>query len=247
MLALLLPLAGAAPRARLATPAAEPSSGPVRLIKVWDGDTITVRPATAAKPEEKVRIIGIDTPETGNGDRKAEPGAGQAKARAESWIQGRALRLTLEPRNARDGHRDRYDRLLAYVDDDKGNDLGLTLIREGLARVYRNYSFARKEAYTAAEREARAGKRGLWASDAAAAYPAERDAGTPGFLVRHEGGDLWAICAAGRARTGVAGTDLAGVLRRVAGIARTQRGTALARELERAGFSAVGSCGAAVE
>ena len=227
--------------------ATQPLSGPVRVLRVWDGDTILVSPSGAKKPEEKVRIIGIDTPEIGSRDRPAEAGARDAQARVENWIQGRAVRLTLEPRNARDGHRDRYDRLLAYVDDGRGGDLGLTLVREGLARVYRSYTFERRRAYEAAESEARKNRRGIWATSAAAAYPARRDGGTPGFLVRHEGGDLWAVCAAGRARTGVAGAELASVLRRLAGMARAQRGAALARELERNGFEAVGSCGSTVE
>ena len=46
---------------------------------------------------------------------------------------------------------------------------------------------------------------------------------------------------------GIAGGRMQIVVVPGTGIARTQRGTALARELERAGFSAVGSCGAAVE
>lgn len=84
---------------------------------VVDGDTIRLRSG------EYVRIIGIDTPERGR--------CGYAKARdtLESLIINNTVAL-VNPSEVDD--KDRYGRLLRYVQENN-RDLGLTLIRRGLA------------------------------------------------------------------------------------------------------------------
>ncbi|MEX1177919.1 MAG: thermonuclease family protein [Nitriliruptor sp.] len=88
--------------------------------RVIDGDTVHARSSDGA--EERVRVIGIDSPERG------ECGFGPATGRMTDLVAGREVELVVASRAARD----RYDRLLAYVDVD-GVDAGLTLVEEGLA------------------------------------------------------------------------------------------------------------------
>jgi micrococcal nuclease len=90
------------------------------VVDVVDGDTIDVEHADGRV--ERVRVIGIDAPESG------ECGYGEASEEMASMVRDREVTLTP---GARDD-RDRYDRLLRYVDVD-GIDAGLTLIEEGLA------------------------------------------------------------------------------------------------------------------
>lgn len=129
-------------------------------MKVVDGDTLHVRLAAGDDVEEKVRLIGIDTPEThGRGGLRECFGA-EATRRVQALLPvGTRVRLVrdVEPR-------DRYGRLLAYVY--RGRDglfVNLALAREGFATIL-TYppNVAHSEDLKAAVRDARHAQRGLW-------------------------------------------------------------------------------------
>lgn len=127
-------------------------SGPV--VSVADGDTLSVR--TAGGRVERVRLIGIDTPEVYGG---VECGGPEASAAMKRLAAG--ARVTVVPDPTQD-RRDRYGRLLGYVERG-GTDLGLEMIRRGLAGVYvYGRPFRRHSRYRRAEREARDAGRGSW-------------------------------------------------------------------------------------
>jgi micrococcal nuclease len=88
-------------------------------VKVIDGDTVDVRRGSTT---ERVRVIGIDTPERG------ECGFGPASSALAKLVLDQDVRLTA---GARDD-RDRYDRILRYIDIGE-TDAGLDLIQQGLA------------------------------------------------------------------------------------------------------------------
>jgi micrococcal nuclease len=90
------------------------------VVNVVDGDTVDVRGPGGV--EERIRVVGIDTPERG------ECGFGPASSAMAELVLDRPVELVA---GARDD-RDRYGRLLRYVDAD-GVDAGLTLIERGLA------------------------------------------------------------------------------------------------------------------
>jgi micrococcal nuclease len=121
---------------------------------VVDGDTVDVRLVSGRR--ERIRLIGIDTPELS----PAECFGSQAKTRARRLAQGKHVRLIGD---ATQDTRDRYQRLLAYVVLPDSRDLGRQLIAEGFGKVY-VYSrpFLRVGGYRAAERTAKSGVRGLW-------------------------------------------------------------------------------------
>lgn len=85
------------------------------MTRVVDGDTIGLGNG------ETVRLVGIDTPEVG------ECGYEAATASMRRLVLGRQVRLTVSKED-----RDRYGRLLRYVDV-AGVDAGLRQIRQGLA------------------------------------------------------------------------------------------------------------------
>jgi micrococcal nuclease len=92
-----------------------------KVYKVFDGDTI------ALKGGEKVRLLGIDTPEIG------EPFATEAKRFTHDLIQYQMIRLEFDVRE-----RDTYSRLLAFVyveTDDGWVMVNAELVRAGLARL----------------------------------------------------------------------------------------------------------------
>lgn len=130
------------------------------VVRVVDGDTIHVRLDGRV---EKVRYIGVDTPEVRHPRRGAEPG-GRAATRVNArLVDGRRIRLELDVQE-----RDRYRRLLAYVW--VGHLMvNAELVRLGYAQVMTVPPNVRHQRLLLRlEREARAGGRGLWATPAPA-------------------------------------------------------------------------------
>ncbi|MFN2445766.1 MAG: thermonuclease family protein [Vicinamibacterales bacterium] len=123
-----------------------------RVRQVFDGDTISVAGIGV------VRLLGVDAPEKTGGYREAERLGDQASAFMRTLLAGQIVHLEY------DGERkDRYNRTLAYVFLPDGRLANEAIVRAGFAEVYRRFEFRRKNAFLAAEREARAARRGLWA------------------------------------------------------------------------------------
>ena len=121
------------------------------VTRVVDGDTLIVK---VARKSERVRLIGIDTPEVGSCY------AAQATVRAKQLALRRHVRLLGDRTQAR---RDRYGRLLAYVQLPNGHDLGRDLIARGFGKVYvYDRAFARLRAYQVDEAVAHTHGLGLW-------------------------------------------------------------------------------------
>ncbi len=159
----LLIAIGVAVGRQLAPPPAAPApavagrtSGLVE--KVVDGDTIKLADGTS------VRYIGVDTPEVrrrkgGGWVRDPEPFAEAATEANRVLVEGRNVELEadVEPH-------DRYGRKLAYVYVD-GEMVNERLMRDGMAvlmTIPPNVKYI--ERFRAAQQEARAAKRGLWAA-----------------------------------------------------------------------------------
>ena len=124
-----------------------------RVTDVVDGDTIDVRKRSGGS--ERIRILGIDTPEVYGG---IECGGRAASALMKRLARGRVSVKT----DARQPKRDRYGRLLAYVSRG-GTDLGRRMVSKGRAKVYVVGSrFSRFRSYRSAQRIARADSRGSW-------------------------------------------------------------------------------------
>jgi endonuclease YncB( thermonuclease family) len=125
-----------------------------RVVAVADGDTITV--LTADRVRERIRLAGIDAPES----RQAFGTA--AKQRLSALVFGTEVQVEFEKR-------DRYGRIVGRVLRE-GRDASLALIESGHAWHYRRYaaeqSPADRAAYAQAEGTARADRRGLWAEAA---------------------------------------------------------------------------------
>jgi len=126
------------------------------VVRVVDGDTIWV---TLGGHAEKVRYIGMDTPETHHPTRGEEPGGREATLVNRRLVEQKTVRLELDVR-----HRDRYGRLLAYVYVGE-TMINAELVRLGYAQVMTvppNVKYA--TLFVNLQREAREAGRGLWAS-----------------------------------------------------------------------------------
>jgi len=126
------------------------------VVRVVDGDTIVAR---VDGVEEKVRLIGIDTPETKKEDSPVECFGPEASAYTESLLpEGMAVHLERDVEA-----RDRYGRLLAYIYLTDGTFVNLAIVREGFANVLTippNVTHA--DQFVAAARAAQAADAGLW-------------------------------------------------------------------------------------
>lgn len=127
------------------------------VIKVIDGDTISVKKGGAT---ETIRFIGINAPETG------QCFTNEATQKLKSLLTDGSVRLELDPTQ---GERDKYDRLLAYVFTVGGTNTAKVLIEGGFAKEYTyNKAYKYQAEFKAAQSNAQAGGRGLWAQGACA-------------------------------------------------------------------------------
>jgi len=140
--------------ALLVAPAAPGEAIEGTVVRVVDGDTIHVK---LWERVEKVRYIGVNTPETHHPTRGEEPGGREAAEMNRRLVVGQRVRLELDVRA-----RDRHGRLLAYV---WVGDLMVNaeLVRLGYAQVMTVPPNVRhQELFVKLQREARDAGRGLW-------------------------------------------------------------------------------------
>ena len=128
-----------------------------QVVSVHDGDTITVR---VDGRSEKIRLVGIDSPELNDERPEYRRAAYKARDYARSQLAGGKVTLESEPRQ---NDRDRYGRLLRYVILEDGTNFDESIVRKGYAHVFDKFQFARKERFKAAETAAKREGLGIWA------------------------------------------------------------------------------------
>jgi micrococcal nuclease len=145
----------------LVVPAVAQSALEGAVVRIVDGDTIYVRLADRV---EKVRYIGVNTPEVHHPWKGEEPGGRAAAAVNRELVGGRHVRLELDVQS-----RDRHGRLLAYVWVD-GTMVNAELVRRRFAQVMTVPPNVRHQSlFVKLQREAREAGRGLWSEAAPAA------------------------------------------------------------------------------
>ena len=131
----------------------------VRLVKVIDGDSVQV--VREGQEAVTVRLIGIKS-FNAKVEKDAVTPFGQAAVETlQRMMTDRSVRVLL---NATP--KDKNGRYLAtlFADD---QDIALHLVRQGLVLVYTVYPFPAMQGYLQEQEQARAGRRGLWASSVA--------------------------------------------------------------------------------
>jgi len=128
----------------------------VRVKRVIDGDTIILQ------NNDKVRFLGVNTPELGHGKFRDEPLANQARRFVERKIEGREVLLENERTQ-----KDKYGRRLAQIHSVDGEDIQVGLLERGLAFVVAvgEGGFDYVESYISAETIARDANKGVWGNE----------------------------------------------------------------------------------
>lgn len=126
-------------------------TGVANVIRVIDGDTFEIDGG------ERVRLIGVDTPESVKPDASVECFGKESSEYLRALVEGREVRLERDRTD-----RDRYARLLryAYLGEIFVNE---QIVREGYAEsVAYKPDIAKQLVLDQAEKTARAEKRGRW-------------------------------------------------------------------------------------
>jgi micrococcal nuclease len=123
----------------------------VKVKRVVDGDTLLLTNG------EKVRLIGVDTPETKHPKKPVQYFGKEAYLFAKRMVEGKEVRLEYDWQR-----RDKYNRLLAYVYLLDGTFLNAEIIKQGYGFAYTRFPFKYLEEFRRYEREARENGRGLW-------------------------------------------------------------------------------------
>ncbi|HVU75455.1 MAG TPA: thermonuclease family protein [Candidatus Paceibacterota bacterium] len=136
--------------------------------RVVDGDTLVVGINGSST---KIRLIGVDTPETVDPRKPVQCFGEAASAEAKKILSGQSVRIEYD---LSQGMLDKYGRTLAYIyvplnSKPEGLLFNEYLIAEGYGHEYTyNLPYKYQKEFKAAERAARDAKKGLWADDACA-------------------------------------------------------------------------------
>ncbi|MDD5064329.1 MAG: thermonuclease family protein [Phycisphaerae bacterium] len=128
------------------------------VLKVVDGDTIDINIPDDKYNNTRIRLWGIDTPETKNTKTGVMYFGPEAADFATKSALGKLGTVYLEERRTRD----KYGRLLAYVKLPDGRFLNEALLSEGFAYADLRFRHSLYNKYQQLEAAARSQKRGLW-------------------------------------------------------------------------------------
>lgn len=128
--------------------------GEHQVLRAIDGDTLELA------GDVRIRLLGVDTPETVAKDKPIEPWGPEASAYTKAFVEAGPIRFTFDRER-----RDRYGRQLAYAW--RGDVLlNERLIAAGFSRAKTAFPYSpeMKERFVAAEKEARRKKLGIWSA-----------------------------------------------------------------------------------
>ena len=151
----VLPLAAAALMARSGVRGggySQPMAGEAVVERAVDGDTVLLVGG------ERIRYIGVDTPELHHPRKPVQWYAREAKEFNQRLVEGKKVRLEYDVQR-----KDRYRRTLAYVFLEDGTFVNEELLREGYARLLTIPPDVKHVGqFVKAQQEAREAGRGLW-------------------------------------------------------------------------------------
>lgn len=130
-----------------------------KVLKVVDGDTIEVN---LNNKTERVRLIGIDSPEILDERKSIQCFGKEASDKAKKILLDKTIILESDPTQ---GEKDEYGRLLRYVFLD-GLNFNKYMIDNGYAREYtfKSRIYKYQSEFIQAENQAKKESKGLWGS-----------------------------------------------------------------------------------
>jgi micrococcal nuclease len=128
------------------------------VLNVVDGDTIDINVPDGQYNRTRIRLWGVDTPETKNPEVGVMYFGPEAADFTTKSALGKQVTVFLEESNTRD----KYNRLLAYIKLPDGGFLNEALLSEGYAYADTRFRHSFYHKYQQLETTARSQKKGLW-------------------------------------------------------------------------------------
>lgn len=129
-----------------------------KVVKIIDGDTLDVDIPDGRSDHTRIRLWGVDTPETVKPNTPVEHFGPEASRFTRLMAMGRTVTLKLH----RPKIRDRYKRLLAYLILPDGRNLCEEIIATGHGYADPRFDHSLKRRFKQAQNEAKQARRGLW-------------------------------------------------------------------------------------
>jgi micrococcal nuclease len=128
------------------------------VVRVVDGDTLDIDCPDGPYAHTRVRLWGVDTPETVKENTPVRYFGPEASAFTKRTAGGQVVTLELAKRQTRD----KYNRLLAYVFLPDGRMLNRLLVQEGYGYADPRYDHRYKDEFERLQRRAMHDRLGLW-------------------------------------------------------------------------------------
>ena len=127
------------------------------IVVVYDGDTVGIEFLDGRR--RKIRLIGIDSPETNHSDEQVRLMAQLSRRFAFYYLNGKQVSLMYDWERE-----DKYGRLLAYIWTEENGLFNEFILEEGFASAYLQFPFKKeyRKRFSEAEKSARLSNKGLW-------------------------------------------------------------------------------------
>ena len=122
------------------------------VVRVVDGDTLIL------DGKERVRLMGVDTPETVHPNKPVEYYGKEASAFTKKLCEGKSVSLEYDWQR-----QDKYGRTLAYIYLEDGTFVNAEIVKQGYGHAYTRFPFKYLDEFREYEKEARENGKGLWA------------------------------------------------------------------------------------
>ena len=129
------------------------------VAEVIDGDTLDLGEPDGDSPVTRVRLLGIDTPETKHPKIGVMYYGPEASAYAKNLVENTRVTVLMDTVG---DHRDLYGRLLAYIQLEDGRILNEEIIRNGYGYADLRFEHSQSARYEAIMDQSIVGKTGLW-------------------------------------------------------------------------------------
>lgn len=130
-----------------------------RVVKIVDGDTVDIDIPDGEYATTRVRLLGVDTPETKNPKTGPMYFGDEASSFTEEMVFDRHVTILIDTVS---DERDKYGRLLAYVKLDDGRVLNAELIAAGFGYADLRFDHSRYDEYASLQEAAIESGAGLW-------------------------------------------------------------------------------------
>jgi endonuclease YncB( thermonuclease family) len=129
------------------------------VVKVVDGDTIDINIPNADYPTTRIRLLGVDTPETEKSPSGAMYYGKEASEFTAKTALGQKVTVLLDKLSKT---RDKYHRLLGFVRFSDGRILNEELVSQGFGYADTRFPHSYYKEYIQLEKNAEKQKKGLW-------------------------------------------------------------------------------------